>query len=58
MSLPSLALAATVATPGVTGAIAGSRKVDHVAENARVGDVRLDEDVLEELEAAVGIRAE
>jgi aryl-alcohol dehydrogenase-like predicted oxidoreductase len=58
LSLPSLALAATVATPGVTGAIAGSRTVDHVAENARVGDVRLDEDVLAELEAAVGIRAE
>jgi aryl-alcohol dehydrogenase-like predicted oxidoreductase len=58
LSLPSLAIAAVIATPGVTGTIAGSRRPEHVGENAAAGDVRLDADVLAEIERAVVVGAE
>lgn len=57
LSLPSLAIAAVIATPGVTGAIAGSRRREHVRNNAEAGDVRLEADVLAEIERAVGTDA-
>ena len=54
LNLPSLAIAAVTATPGITGAIAGSRRPEHVAANAEAGGVELDADVLAEIEGAVG----
>jgi aryl-alcohol dehydrogenase-like predicted oxidoreductase len=53
VDLSVLALRAVVDTPGVTAAIAGSRKADHVRSNARASDVRLPPDVLAEIEAAL-----
>jgi aryl-alcohol dehydrogenase-like predicted oxidoreductase len=50
-SLPSLALRWVVQQPGVTAAIAGSRDPDHVRDNARAGDLRLDADTLKEIDA-------
>ncbi len=46
-----VALAWTVAQPGVTSAIAGSRNARHVRENARAGDLDLDVATLRELDA-------
>lgn len=51
ISLPRLALAWVVHQEGVTGAIAGSRSPEHVAENALAGDVELAEKDLEEIES-------
>ncbi len=51
ISLAGLALAWNIAQPGVTCAIAGSRKADHTSMNALAGDIELDEASLEELEA-------
>ena len=45
-----LALAWTIAQPGVTAAIAGSRDPRHVRANASAGDVELDGAILQELE--------
>jgi len=50
VALGQLALAWTVAQPGVTAAIAGSRNAGHVRENASAGDLELDADVLAEIE--------
>lgn len=50
VSVAQLALAWTVHQEGVTSAIAGSRNLDHVRDNAGAGDVRLDEATLEEIE--------
>ncbi|HEY7280008.1 MAG TPA: aldo/keto reductase [Actinomycetota bacterium] len=48
-----VALAWTVAQPGVTSAIAGSRNPRHVRENARAGDLALDAATLAELDELV-----
>jgi aryl-alcohol dehydrogenase-like predicted oxidoreductase len=45
-----VALAWVVHQPGVTAAIAGSRNPEHVRQNAGAGDIRLDDDTLQELE--------
>ncbi len=56
IELSVLALRAAIDTPGVTAAIAGSRKADHCRTNARAGELHLGgaADVLEEIEAALG----
>ncbi len=46
-----LALGWVVAQPGVTAAIAGSRNPEHVRANAAAGDVELDQETLDQLEA-------
>lgn len=51
ITLAQLALAWVVHQRGATGAIAGSRSPNHVAENARAGDVELDEKDLEEIDS-------
>jgi len=51
--LPSLAIRAALETPGITAVIAGSRKTMHTAENAQAADLRLDEETLAEIEAAL-----
>jgi aryl-alcohol dehydrogenase-like predicted oxidoreductase len=53
-----VALAWTVAQPGVTSAIAGSRNPQHVRENARAGDLELDADTLRELDGLVPLGPE
>ncbi|HXJ63933.1 MAG TPA: aldo/keto reductase [Actinomycetota bacterium] len=55
----AVALAWTVAQPGVTAAIAGSRSSSHVRENASAGDLELDAATLGELDrlAASGPRS-
>jgi aryl-alcohol dehydrogenase-like predicted oxidoreductase len=50
VTLSQLALAWTVHQPGVTAAIAGSRRPEHVRQNAGAGDVELDERTLQEIE--------
>jgi aryl-alcohol dehydrogenase-like predicted oxidoreductase len=50
MTVAQLALAWNVHQPGVTAAIAGSRNPEHVRENARAGDVELDDVTSKELE--------
>jgi aryl-alcohol dehydrogenase-like predicted oxidoreductase len=49
MSLPALALRAVVDTPGVTAAIAGSRRASHVRDNAAAGEAELDPEILERI---------
>jgi aryl-alcohol dehydrogenase-like predicted oxidoreductase len=51
--LPSLAIRAALATPGVTAVIAGSRKAKHTEENARAADIELDDATLAEIEQAL-----
>jgi aryl-alcohol dehydrogenase-like predicted oxidoreductase len=51
ITLPQHAFAWVVHQKGMTGAIAGSRSPQHVAENARGGSVRLEAKDLEEIEA-------
>lgn len=53
VELSLLALRAVVEIQGVTAAIAGSRKADHVRSNARAGEFHLPPDVLAEIEAAL-----
>jgi aryl-alcohol dehydrogenase-like predicted oxidoreductase len=48
-----LALAWNVRQPGVTSAIAGSLRIEHVRENAAAGDIELDDKTLTELDALV-----
>jgi aryl-alcohol dehydrogenase-like predicted oxidoreductase len=50
-----VALAWVIAQPGVTAAIAGSRNPKHVAENARAGDLELDDATLAELEEMLAL---
>lgn len=50
VSTTQLALAWNVHQPGVTSAIAGSRKADHVRQNAAAGDIVLDPATLAELD--------
>ena len=51
MSLAQLALAWNFAQPGVTAAIAGSRNPAHVRTNAQAGDLVLDGETLQTIEA-------
>ena len=50
ITVGQLALAWVVHQPGVTSAIAGSRRPDHVRENAGAGDIELDRETLDEIE--------
>jgi aryl-alcohol dehydrogenase-like predicted oxidoreductase len=52
----TLALRAVVDTPGVTGAIAGSRTPAHVRSNAAAGDLQLDREILDRIDAALAAR--
>lgn len=54
ITLAQLALAWVNAQTGVTGAIAGSRSPEHVAENSGAGDVSLDGATLERIEGIIG----
>ena len=54
IELSVLALRAVIDSPGMTAAIAGSRKADHCRTNARAGKLHLSADVLKEIEAALG----
>lgn len=51
VSRAELALAWVIAHPGVTGAIAGSRRAGHVTQNARAGTLSLSAEDLGEIEA-------
>jgi aryl-alcohol dehydrogenase-like predicted oxidoreductase len=53
IELPLLALRAVIETPGMTAAIAGSRRAEHCRSNARAGEMRLTPEVLEEIQAAL-----
>ena len=53
ITLAQLALAWVIHQKGVTGAIAGSRSPEHVAENAGAGSVRLEAKDLEEIESVL-----
>jgi aryl-alcohol dehydrogenase-like predicted oxidoreductase len=48
----TVALRWVLEQPGVTAAIAGSRRVEHTRANAAAGDLRLDQNALEEIETA------
>jgi aryl-alcohol dehydrogenase-like predicted oxidoreductase len=50
-TLAPLALRWVVEQAGVTAAIAGSRKADHVRSNATAGDLRLDRQTLDEIDS-------
>jgi aryl-alcohol dehydrogenase-like predicted oxidoreductase len=52
-TMAQLALAWNVAQLGVTSAIAGSRDVDHARDNAAAGDVKLDTQMLAQIEGAL-----
>lgn len=52
-TLAELALGWNVHQPGVTSAIAGSRNAEHVRTNARAGDLELDQQTLQEIDAAL-----
>lgn len=54
IELPQLALAWVFHQTGVTGAIAGSRSPEHVAENAAGGAVELEAKDLEEIDSIFG----
>lgn len=53
ISLPELALAWVFHQLGMTGAIAGSRRAAHTVQNARAGDVELDQATLDAIAAVV-----
>jgi aryl-alcohol dehydrogenase-like predicted oxidoreductase len=53
-SVSALSIAWTLATPGVTAAICGARRPDQVDGWIDAGDLSLDDDVLAELEQAIG----
>jgi aryl-alcohol dehydrogenase-like predicted oxidoreductase len=53
ITVAQLALAWVFHQPGVTGAIAGSRSVDHTVENAMAGNVTLSEEDLDEIDSLV-----
>jgi aryl-alcohol dehydrogenase-like predicted oxidoreductase len=53
VSVADVAIAWTLAQPGVTGAIVGSTSPEHVRANAAAGDLPLDAATLEELERVV-----
>ena len=50
VAMGQLALAWNIAQPGVTAAIAGSRSGGHMRENAEAADIKLDPEVLDEIE--------
>jgi len=49
--LAPVALRWVIEQPGVTAAIAGSRSADHVRNNATAGDLKVDRQTLEEIDA-------
>jgi aryl-alcohol dehydrogenase-like predicted oxidoreductase len=51
VSVASLAIAWTLAVPGVTGAIVGARRAEQVDDWLEAGDFELDEDTVREIEA-------
>ncbi|MEA2555128.1 MAG: hypothetical protein QOI60_459 [Actinomycetota bacterium] len=51
IGVAELALAWNIAQPGVTAAIAGSRSAAHVRTNAQAGDIVLDQETLQAIEA-------
>jgi aryl-alcohol dehydrogenase-like predicted oxidoreductase len=51
--LSHVALAWNLAQPGVTSVIAGSSNPDHIHSNAQAGDVQLDDDTVNEIDALV-----
>jgi aryl-alcohol dehydrogenase-like predicted oxidoreductase len=53
LNLPTLAIAWTLAAPGVTGAIAGARTPDQIDGWLRAADVTLDPTVLNEIQLAL-----
>jgi aryl-alcohol dehydrogenase-like predicted oxidoreductase len=53
ITLSQLALAWVVHQPGATSAIAGSRNPEHVRENAAAGDIELDQQTVDEIEALI-----
>jgi aryl-alcohol dehydrogenase-like predicted oxidoreductase len=53
-SLTALAIVWTLATPGVTGAICGARRPEHVDGWSEAADLDLGADVLAEIEQAIG----
>jgi aryl-alcohol dehydrogenase-like predicted oxidoreductase len=53
VELPVLALRVAIDTPGVTAAIAGSRKAEHCRSNARAGELHLPAGVPQEIEGAL-----
>jgi aryl-alcohol dehydrogenase-like predicted oxidoreductase len=53
VSVADVAIAWTLAQPGVTGAIVGSTNPEHVRANAAAGDLSLDTGTLEELERVI-----
>lgn len=53
-TLAPLALRWVIEQTGVRAAIAGSRKADHVRNNATAGDLRLDQQTLEEIDRIFG----
>jgi aryl-alcohol dehydrogenase-like predicted oxidoreductase len=52
-SLPELAVAFVLAHPAVSSAIIGPRTMDHLTSLLRAGDIRLDSDVLDGIDAIV-----
>ena len=52
VSMSDLALAWCLARPGITAVIAGARSAQQARTNARAADIRLDPDVVKELNAA------
>ena len=53
ISLAQLVIAWTIHQPGCTHALVGARKVHHAEENARAGSVKLTDDELATIEAAI-----
>ena len=54
IDLPTLALRAAIDATGVTAVIAGSRNPRHVEQNARAGDLSLDDATLRDVRAVLG----
>lgn len=53
LPLSHLALAWNLAQPGVTSVIAGSTNPDHIRSNADAGDIQLDDETVQEIDALV-----
>ena len=56
ITVAQLVLAWTLRLPQITSAIAGARSADQIEETVRAGDVRLDPDVIAEIEALLQTR--
>jgi aryl-alcohol dehydrogenase-like predicted oxidoreductase len=51
--MPALVIAWTVAQPGVSHALCGSRKPEHITDTAKAGDVELSDDDLATMNEAI-----